>query len=80
MKFIIISLLLLASCSDSSNESPDFGLFENGENHVATFSGVVDNFEACQVAAVAFDRESAANPAAWATVGKKPDKWVCAKL
>ena len=75
-----LAVCFWASCSATSDASPDFGLFENGENHVATFSGFADNFEACQVAAAAFDRESGADPAAWAAVGKKPDVWVCSKL
>jgi hypothetical protein len=77
---VAAALLSLTACSSGNDASPAYGLFENGEHHVATFSGFVDNFEGCQLAADAFNTESARDPAAWAAIGKKPDTWVCAKL
>lgn len=77
---LLFVLFAAAACSPKKGESPEFGLYENGENLTASFFGFMDNFEACQLAAKAFNRESQSDPAAWAAVGKKPDEWVCAKL
>lgn len=77
---LLFILLTTAACSPKQTESAHFGLYENGEHLVATFNGFMDNFEACQLAATAFNQQSQSDLAAWAAVGKKPDEWVCAKL
>jgi hypothetical protein len=84
MKIKLVSfvsfLLAIAACSPKQPEPSDFGLYENGEHLVATFTGFIDNLEACQLAAKTFREESHSDPAAWAAINKKPDDWVCAKL
>ena len=76
----IFFLLAAGACSPKQPKPPHFGLYENGEHLVASFTGFMDNLEACQLAAKAFNQESQSDPDAWAAVGKKPDEWVCVKL
>lgn len=53
-------LLLLAACSEESAAGPGFGLYQltgDGEKHLlATFTGFVDNNEACIIAAGSLER------------------------
>ena len=78
--FFATTVASLGGCAPKPAESAGFGLFENGVNHVATFHGFMDNFEACQLAARAFNAESSKDPEAWKAIGKEPDQWVCGKL
>jgi hypothetical protein len=55
----VLVVAFLSGCAQENRESAQFGLFENGVNHVATFHGFMDNFEACQLAAKSFNEASA---------------------
>jgi hypothetical protein len=71
---IVASLIALAltACS-SRDETPDFGLFKNGADHVATIHGFVDNFEECQRVASWYNEHSANS-------GAESRLWSCAAL